>query len=216
MSKRFYWKKIRPILISVVTCSIIFFIILAIVSNRTGNLTVYVDRSSITKSLSLSETQDLKHRAGKLIGPSITKAWDTTGKLIPGDLYLLDGDNSSDRYLAYTFYVTNTGSEALDYSMSFNIKNVSNKLDDVLRVRLYVNNNLTEYSKINPNTNQPETDTTAFESEDVITSHTITDFKPEDVTKYTIVLWVEGEETTNEQIGGSITLAIAFNVLGVL
>jgi hypothetical protein len=60
--------------------------------------------------------------------------------------------------------------------------------------------------------------TTAFESNDVIVSGTVTDLEPNEAVKYTIVLWVDGydEECKNDKIGGSITLSMKFSVLGVV
>lgn len=218
MSKRFYWKKIRPILLSVFICSVFFLVLMAVTSNRNGNLTIFVDRSSVTKSLSLSESKNLSNPQGKIYGPSLDNAWDTGEDFIPGDLYLLDGNNSGTNYLAYTFYVFNSGIENLDYSMRFSIDNTSKDLDEAIRVRFYVNDELTTYAKKNKTTGESENGTVAFESDDVITSHTITDFEPEEVTKYSIVIWVEGDDVdcTNKKIGGSISLSIAFSVLGIV
>lgn len=192
--------------------------LMAFTSNHNGNLTIYVDRTSVTKSLSISESSNLSDPVGKIFGPSLDNAWDTTEDYIPSDIYFLDGNNSSKNYIAYTFYIFNSGVEALDYSMKFKIESVSKELDDVVRIRFYVNDELTTYAKKSTITGEAETGTTAFESDNIITSHTITDFEPNEVTKYTVVLWVEGEdfECTNEKIGGSITLSMAFSVLDVV
>ena len=218
MSKRFYWKKMRPILLSIFACCVFFLILMAITSNRNGNLTIFVDRSSITKSLSLSESSTLSDPKGKIYGPSLNGAWDTSEDYIPSDVYLLDGNNSGTNYLAYTFYVFNSGIEKLDYSMKFELENTSKNLDETIRIRFYVNDVLTTYAKKSNITDEAETGTTAFESDNIITSHTITDFEPNEVTKYSIVLWVEGEDIdcTNDKIGGSITLSMAFSVLGII
>lgn len=218
MSKRFYWKKFRPILLSVFICCIFFLILMAVTSNRNGDLTIYVDRTSVTKSLSISESKTLSDPQGKIYGPSLNGAWDTSEDYIPSDVYFLDGNNSGQNYIAYTFYVFNSGIEKLDYSMKFKIENTSKNLDDVIRVRFYVNDELTTYAKKSSITGEAETGTTAFESDNIITSHTITDFNPNEVTKYSLVIWVEGEdiECTNEKIGGSITLSMAFSVLGIV
>ncbi len=224
MSKRFYWKKIRPILISVLLCSIFFLIVIAVTSNRQGNLTIFVDRSSLRKCLSLSESKTLSDPKGKMYGPSIMEAWDTTEDYVPTITDLIDGDSSGDNYIAYTFYVFNSGIENLDYSMSLNVENKSNDLDEAIRVKLYVidedSNSLLNatYAKKNSLTNEPESGTVAFENDKVIVSHTVTDFEPDEVTKYSLVIWIEGADVdcTNDKIGGSISLSMSFDVLGVL
>ena len=218
MSKRYYWKKIRPILLSVVICSMFFLIIIGVTSNRTGNLTIFVDRNSPTKCLSLSESQLLTNPQGKLYGPAINEAWDTTEDYLPKYADLIDGNNSGTNYIAYTFYLYNSGIESLDYSMKFTIENVSNKLDEAIRIRLYTNDQLVTYSKINSVSGEAENGTDAFESDKYITTNTVTDFDPGEVTKYTIMIWVESydPDCTNDKIGGSITLSMSFSVLGIV
>lgn len=218
MSRRFYWKKIRPILLTVVICCTFFLILMAITSNKQGNLTVFVDRSSVTKSLSLSESRLLTNPQGKLYGPSLDEAWDTVEGSIPDDLYLMDGNNSSDVYIAYTFYLYNSGIENLDYTMSFNIENTSKALDEAIRIRLYVNDSLVTYAKKNSVTGEAEIGTTAFENDSLVVSQTVSEFAPNQVTKYSIVIWVESDDVdcTNDKIGGAITLSMAFSVLGIV
>jgi hypothetical protein len=191
---------------------------MGITINRTGNLTIFVDRSSVTKCLSLSETKTLSNPKGKLYGPSITKAWDTTEENLPKYVDLIDGNNSGDNYIAYTFYLFNSGIENLDYSMKLEIENKSNNLDEAIRIRLYTNDQLVTYAKKNANTGEAEPSTTAFESDKYVVTNTITDFAPEEYTKYTIMMWVESEDPdcTNDKIGGGITMSISFSVLGVL
>ena len=218
MSKRYYWKKMRPILLSVIICSMFFLILMAITSNKTGNLTIFVDRSTATKCLSLSESKTLSKPKGKLYGPSITQAWDFKEDDLPKYVDLIDGNNSGTNYIAYTFYLFNSGIEELDYSMKFEIENKSNNLDEAIRVRLYTNDVLTTYAKKNKNTGDAESGTTAFESDKYIVTNTVTSFKPEQVAKYTILIWVETDDPdcTNDKIGGSITLSMAFSVLGIV
>ena len=146
MSKRFYWKKIKPILLSVVICSIFFLVLIAITSNRTGNMTIFVDRSSVTKSLSLSESSGGDDWKGKLEAPVINNAWDFDGRSIPEDLNMKDGNNSGENYIAYTFFVKNSGVEKLDYSMNFKIDNQSKDLAKAIRVKLYVGDEATTYA----------------------------------------------------------------------
>jgi hypothetical protein len=218
VSKRYYWKKIRPILLSITICSLFFLIIMAITSNRTGNLTIFVDRSSVTKCLSLSESKTFSNPQGKLYGPSINNAWDYTEDRLPKYADLIDGNNSGENYIAYTFYLFNSGIESLDYSMKFEIENVSNNLDEAIRVRLYTNDQLVTYAKKSALTGEEENATTSFESDKYIMTNTVTDFKPNSYTKYTIMIWVESDdrECTNDKIGGSMTLSLAFSVLGIV
>ena len=60
---------------------------MAYTSNHNGNLTIYVDRTSVTKSLSISESNTLSDPHGKIYGPSLEGAWDTNEVYIPSDVY---------------------------------------------------------------------------------------------------------------------------------
>lgn len=218
MSKRYYWKKIRPILLSVIICCLFFLIIIGITTSRSGNLTIFVDRSSATKCLSLSESKSLNNPKGKLYGPAINNAWDIKEDNLPKYSDLIDGDSSGTNYIAYTFYLFNSGIEKLDYTMKFEIENTSNHLDEAIRVRLYTNDSLATYAKKNSSTGEAENGTKAFESDKYIVTETITDFEPDAYTKYTIVIWVDTDDVdcTNDKIGGSITLSMSFSVLGIV
>lgn len=238
ISKRYYWKKIKTILIVLAFAATWFLLTLAITSNRNGNMTIYIDKTTATKTLSLSENSDLSNPAGKLYAPALVNAWDEIEDKIPEYSDLLDGDNSKfegisydedqnpkngitrerRNYIAYTFYLFNSGSEALDYYMYFDIEYVDKEIDSTLRVRLYENDQLVTYAKENELGEYDDYKTEPFESEDVIVHRDYENFAPgaENKKKYTVVIWVEAndKDTTNEKIGGSIVLSIRFGVKG--
>ena len=58
----------------------------------------------------------------------------------------------------------------------------------------------------------PENGTVAFESENIVMSSHISEFKPGDIHKYTIVMWLEGSdlECTNNIIGGEFKAHMEF------
>ena len=197
---------------------------MAITSNRNGNLTIYVDRNSITKSLSLSESSELNNAVGKLEGPSMSDANDAKGSKLPEDLYLKDGNNSATTkdgsYLAYTFYVFNSGSETLDYEMKFNLEGQSKNLDDAIRIKLYIGDEapVTYSKRVNGVSEFDDSLTSGFESSSVITSSTIVDLEPGESTRYTVLMWIEQDDVhcKNDKLGGSVTLSMSFSVLGKL
>ena len=54
-----------------------------------------------------------------------------------------------------------------------------------------------------------------FESDYVVTSGTISDVEPQEVHKYTVVIWIEGNDPdcTNELIGGHLGMEISFKLV---
>ena len=191
-------------------------------------MTIYVDNTKASQTLSLSESITLSDPKGKLTAPGLVDAWDEIEDNIPSYSDLLDGDTSvndgkpdnpdqNDRtkknYVAYTFYLFNSGTESLNYTMSFDIEYVEKDLDSTIRVRLYEDSQLTTYAKKNEN-GEAEYRTTPFYSEDIIAFKEYKDFQVGQVRRYSIVIWIENEDfdTTNDKIGGSLVLSMRFSV----
>ena len=191
-------------------------------------MTIYVDNTTATKTLSLSESGTLSNPTGKLKAPGLVNAWDEIVDNIPSYSDLIDGDSSinegkpdnpdaarnTKNYVAYTFYLYNSGSEKLNYTMSFDIEYVEKELDSTIRVRLYEDGELTTYAKAKSN-GQAEERTVAFSDENTIVSKEYKDFEVNQVRKYSIVIWIDAEDsdTTNEKIGGSLVLSMRFSVV---
>lgn len=191
-------------------------------------MTIYVDNTTATKTLSLSESVTLSNPTGKLKAPGLVNAWDEIVDNIPSYSDLIDGDSSINEgkpdnpdaarntrnYVAYTFYLYNSGSEKLNYTMSFDIEYVEKELDSTIRVRLYEDGELTTYAKAKSN-GQAEERTVAFSDENTIVSKEYKDFEVNQVRKYSIVIWIDAEDsdTTNEKIGGSLVLSMRFSVV---
>lgn len=229
ISKRYYWKKIRVALVILAFAFTWFLLMLAITSNKNGSMTIYVDNTTATRTLSLSESITLSNPSGKLEGPGLVNAWDEVEDNIPSYSDLLDGDSSvndgrpenpdadvrsTKNYVAYTFYLYNSGSEALNYTMSFNIDNKEKDADKIIRVRLYEDGVLTTYAKPKESGN-PEYRTKPFYSEDVIAYKEYSNFEVNQVRKYSIVIWIDANDadTTNDKIGGALALSVHFKVV---
>ena len=231
ISKRSYWKKIRVILLIIAFAITWFLLVLAINNNTAGTMTIYVDKNTAKKTLSLSESSQLTDPSGILYGPSLNGAWDQDPGALPEYADLLDGDQSKfdgavfdsspsvnkyvgENYLAYTFYLFNSGSEDLDYTMRLNIDYEEKGLGDTIRVRIYEDSDIpTTYGR--EDTKAADV-FTPFESGDVVVTREYDDFKVDQVRKYSIVIWIDkyDPDTTNEKIGGSINLSIQFTVTG--
>ena len=84
------------------------------------------------------------------------------------------------------------------------IKNV----DEAIRVMVFKNGNKVIYAKNNRNTLQPESNTVPFHDKDTVMLEVTENFKVGDIDKYTVVIWVEGDdpECKNDLIGGEITM----------
>jgi len=118
------------------------------------------------------------------------------------------GANNGDNYMAYTFYIENQGSDNASYWYSTVIDDVIKNVDEALRVRIYLNGESVVYAKKNKDTGQAEPDTKEFYSDKYVEVEQRRDLEPGNVDKFTIVIWLEGDdpECIDNIIGGAIKL----------
>ncbi|HHX94174.1 MAG TPA: hypothetical protein GX690_03660 [Tenericutes bacterium] len=134
-------------------------------------------------------------------------------KWLPTDLHEHEGgSHNGDNYIAYTFYLTNTGEYPVNYWSEITIDYVMKEVDEAVRVRVYKNGEYKTYAKIGKN-GRPEPETVPFVSDRIITTEFVERFQPEETNKYTIVIWLEGTdpECTDNILGGEIKLSMSFN-----
>ena len=117
-----------------------------------------------------------------------------------------DGSHNGDNYIAYTFYIENEGVE-VHYWYSIIIDDVIKDVDEAVRVWLFLNEESTLYAKIGKN-GQPEKDTIPFYSEEYVCVEKREGFKFGDIDKFTIVIWVEGDDPDclDHLIGGEMKM----------
>ena len=106
----------------------------------------------------------------------------------------------------------NMGNMVANYWSDVVIKDVIKNVDDAVRVRLYRNGEPVTYAKLAAN-GQPEPDTVAFESDNIVARSFVENFMPGDIDRYTILLWLEGNdpECTDNILGGEFKIEMNFN-----
>ncbi len=183
---------------------------------NTGSFTVSLNKADMTEcGLSLSETEDLRYKTSNLNANIATSMTNIDGKDIPENVdTAVDGEHNGNNYIAYTFYLTNAGKNTVSYEYTLNVSNATKGLDDAIRVKLFVNGEGTTYAKKSKN-DIPEEGTVAFNSSNEITRMRADGFKPGDRTKYTVVIWIEGNdpECVDFVIGGEVKLDMDIKVV---
>ena len=118
------------------------------------------------------------------------------------------GAHNGDNYIAYTFYVDNQGEETLHYWYEVYLDDVIKNVDEALRIMIILNDEKKIYAKINGDTLEPEEDTEPFYSDKVAIVNVREDFAPGDIDKFTIVVWLEGDDPdcVDAIIGGEIKM----------
>lgn len=119
-----------------------------------------------------------------------------------------DGSHNGKNYIAYTFYAENMGQDTINYWATIKIDDVIKNVDDAIRVMVIKNGNKVIYAKNNRTTEQPEPNTIPFRDNETVMLEKTENFKVGDIDKYTIVIWVEGDdpECTDDLIGGEIKM----------
>ena len=134
---------------------------------------------------------------------------------IPADVNNIDGVHNGADYIAYTFYLQNAGEAEVSYEYTVYINNVTNHLDSAIRTRLYVDGVSQTYAKTRTDGTGAEKGTKEFYSADVIEKRRVETFKPGDVTKFTVVIWIEGNDPdcTDWLIGGQVHIEMGIRIV---
>ena len=181
-----------------------------------GRLSVSIDKADNAKyNLSLSETRDMQYATSQLNADISEKITNISVDDLPGNLSMIDGQHSGDNYIAYTFYLENRGSEILDYEYKLTISEVTLGLDEAIRVRLYIEDEYVDYAKTRSDGTGAEPGTSEFYSLGIVTKGRVNGYAPQAKTKYTIVIWLEGDDPdcVDRVIDGMAKIDMNFRII---
>ena len=119
-----------------------------------------------------------------------------------------NGSHNGQNYIAYTFYASNKGQDTINYWATIEIEDVIKNVDEAIRVMVIKNGERTIYAKKNKSTGNEENNTQPYYSDNVIMLEKNENFQVDSEDKYTIVIWVEGDDPDciDELIGGEIKM----------
>ena len=181
-----------------------------------GRLSIGVDKADMTRyGMTLSETRDMKYCTSRLNAEISERITNISVNDLPDNLSMIDGQHNGDDYIAYTFYLEHRGSEVMDYEYEVTLSGVTLGLDEAMRVRLYVEDEYVDYAKTRNDGTGAEPGTTEFYSLGVVTRGTVKDYAPGDKTKYTLVIWLEGDdpECVDDKINGMAKVEMNFSAV---
>ncbi|MBO7303923.1 MAG: hypothetical protein J6V09_01705 [Clostridia bacterium] len=183
---------------------------------KTGSFTVSIDKYEMTKyGLTLSESRDMKHNSSHLNAKISEQLTNIAGETIDANVDMIDGAHNGENYIAYTFYLQNAGEVEIAYDYQINLSGVTQSLDEAIRIRLYVDGNPTTYAKTRSDGGGAEPGTTEFYSANVVMKGRGDGFTPGEVTKFTIVIWIEGHDPDciDWLVGGQLKVDMKMNVV---
>lgn len=218
----------RKVLTTALACltllTTIMYLCAALYKNS-GSFTISLDKVEMTKfGLTLSESRDMQFTSSHLNAKINEKMTHLAKEDLPDNLDMIDGEHNGENYLAYTCYLQNVGEEKISYEYEIAISNITNGLDDAIRVRLYVDGVFTDYAKTRSGDEKdaegnpilgPEDGTTEFYSGNIVAKGRKSNFDVGDVTKFTVVVWIEGNdhECEDSRLGGELKLEMNMRVV---
>ena len=206
--RKLFIRIIKIIFLLLIILSSVIYLFLYIVYDG-GRFTVSLDKNlSNRKNIYLSENGKLENKTIKLTADTIDYMDNISVDWLPGNLNDSTGSHNGDNYIAYSFYLINAGKEKVHYWYELDIDDTIKRVDDAIRVMIYQNGKPTIYAKRNRVTNKAEPNTVAFKSDSVAVLKQVKNFKPKQKDKFTIVIWLEGDdpECKNDLLGGEIKM----------
>src|SRR5574344_1214037 len=152
-AEKVYKRKFRSRIIKIaLLILLLFFSILYLalyVINSNGYFTIKLDKNLKTERHILmssdsefsAETVAIKVKGLEYMD-NITEAWIDFDKVTSKE-----GDNSEDNYIAYTFFIKNTGTESVDYKYKIVTDSVIKNVDEAVRVAVFFNGKKSVYAK---------------------------------------------------------------------
>ena len=202
-------KKVKIALLILILILLFIFIVLGIIYNG-GKFTITLDPNFSLKSGIVMYDNSLdKVSKGKLYASELDFLDNISGEWIPKDIDKgKEGSHNGKNYIAYTFFIENQGEETIDYWYHVEIDDVIKGVDDAIRISIYRNGEKTTYAKLNADTKKEEKDTKAFYSSKYPVLEERKDFKPNDIDRFTIVIYLEGDDPDciDSIIGGEIKM----------
>ena len=205
-------KKFKLAVILLLLLLLILYFVMGIVYNN-GNFSITLDKNLyLDNGIIIYDDFQYKVYRTELLAKapetfnSIKEIW------LPEEIKDYEGgSHNGDSYLVYTFYIENTGDEIASYTREVIIDDVIKNVDAAIRVRIYKNEEYLTYAKLSSE-GEVEPNTVPFIDDEIIMSEDVTNFKPNDIDKYTIVLWIEGEDPdcTDNILGGEFKVRMNF------
>lgn len=185
--------------------------------SKFGSFTVKIDKyDMVQQGLALSETPDYNISQSVLNADIVYNMTNISGLDIPPTVDQINGSHNGDNYIAYTFYLINSGDSTISYEGEMNIENVTKDVDEAIRVAVYKNGEKTVYGKTKSNGGGKEGDCdSTFLASTIVMKTAHEKFEPKAKDKYTVVIWLEGNDPDclDNIIGGTIKFGMNFHII---
>lgn len=188
---------------------------MSFIQEKMGNFTVNLDRLELyRKGISISEDGDFTDPTARLTAASLEDATNITITDLPDDLDELEGNHNGQNYVAYTYFVRNAGKIDVGYEAVVRMDGCSKGAEEAVRIAVWRNGERQVYAEPSSD-GTPEEGCENFQDDKVVCTFTEENFLVGNVDKYTIVIWMEGEdpECVDEIIGGSVQFSMDIDAI---
>ena len=185
--------------------------------DRFGSFTVMVNKyDMVNQGLTLSETPEFDRTISVLNADIIYDMTNISGNDLPANVDKINGTHNGENFIAYTFYLINSGNDTVAYKGEMTMSNITLGVDEAVRVAVYKNGEKTVYGKTKSNGGGKESDCDKeFEASTVVMTTKNDQFKPGAKDKYTVVIWLEGNDPDclDNIIGGTMKFDMSFKII---
>lgn len=201
------------LLVMILMVAVLF--IVAFMQEKMGNFTINLNRLELyRKGIAISADGDFSEPTARLTANTVQDATNITLSDLPDNLDEIDGDHNGKNYMAYTYYVRNAGKEDVGYNATVTLDSCAKGAENAVRVAVWKNGERIVYA-------EPAADGTEekgcvnFVDHDTVCTYTEEEFLVGNVDKYTIVIWMEGEdpECVDAIVGGSVEFSMNIDSL---
>ena len=217
-------KKILTAGIIVFGIALVIIALLTYYGANVGNFVMSIDPDLKDKKIYMSATSDFINPSSLLQADAVHNARDITYTMLNIEEAKKTEGSYNDpnfKYIAYTFYVRNFGSQSTDLRYYIQITATKKNVDKAVRVMLITEIDGISREQIFMAKDDVESvyedipECEEFVSDRLVMQDKIYGFFPEQTIKYTILMWIEGQDpdTTNEILGGQIKIQMKFSAI---
>ncbi len=200
---------IRRMLVIMVIFLLIIYFILKIVYDA-GRFTIILDKAGDPMSgIIIYDKLEEKKAQQKLEADTVEFFTNIAESWLPENIDSeAEGSHNGTNYIAYTFYVENRSDNTMNYWYQVVLDDVIKKVDEALRVTIFLNGEKKVYGKVNSTTKEPEGNTIPFKDAKEIIVEPRENFNSGEIDKITVVIWIDGNdpECLDDLIGGEIKM----------
>ncbi len=219
-------KKVTTRALIVVGTIIALIVFLTYYGTQVGNFVISI-KGMYDAGISLYDNSNEKALTTRLTAAPLGKGVDADYSYIPNDIGSIDGSHNSEdgRYLAYTFYLVNSGTIDCDVRMEMSLTETRKDIEKILRVLVIKDSDNKQDGIVYA---APKDDGSIESITDGITNYGSTvpfngnqvfsidysDFQVGEVYKFTIVMWLDGWDTDEcqEMLGGALKTQVNFSI----